>query len=449
MTVVKKELDLDTECRRVSGYKGIWFDLGQKSKFGSKYSGGLGTYTAKHHPLAVYSPEVQKTFFVYGGTTNEDECHLLAMASYYDHQSKTVPKPVVVHDKQGVDDPHDNPSIQIDQKGFLWVYISGRGTQRPGHIYRSGRPYNIQSFEHISEREFTYPQPWWITKKGFLFLFTKYTGVRELYFSKSDPEGTSWSKDCKLAGMGGHYQMSNELNGRIITAFNMHPDGNPDKRTNLYFSQTNDYGNTWTTIDGSVLKLPLTDINCKALVRNYMLEEKLVYLKDIAFDSKGNPVLLYLISDSHLPGPTNHPRTWVIAHWTDDKWVFTDIATSTHNYDMGSLYIESNRTWRIIAPLNTGPQKHGTGGEIVILLSKDEGKTWEQPLSITQESTFNHGYVRRPRNAHDDFYGFWTDGNPDSLSRSQLYFTNKDGNHIKCLPYSMEETVATPLVIND
>ncbi len=41
------------------GYRGIWFTLGQYSDapyakrfwdFGDKYSGGLGTYTAKHVP---------------------------------------------------------------------------------------------------------------------------------------------------------------------------------------------------------------------------------------------------------------------------------------------------------------------------------------------------------------------------------------------------------------
>src|SRR5690606_18124383 len=67
---------------KIDGYRGIWFDLGQKSEFGSKYSGGLGTYTAKHHPLAVYAPEVNKTFFVYGGTPAADQRRLLAMASY-------------------------------------------------------------------------------------------------------------------------------------------------------------------------------------------------------------------------------------------------------------------------------------------------------------------------------------------------------------------------------
>lgn len=226
---------LPDRSRRIAGYRGIWFDLGQQSEFGSKYSGGLGTYTAKHHPLAVHAPEVQKTFFVYGGTTARNERHLLAMASYYDHRSKTVPRPVVVHDKEGVDDPHDNPSLQIDQRGRLWVFVSGRGRKRPGQVYRSRLPHDISSFEDLGQREFTYPQPWWIEDEGFLFLFTKYTRGRELYWSTSDAFGESWGPDQKLAAMGGHYQMSNQQGDRIITAFNRHPGGNVDRRTNLYF----------------------------------------------------------------------------------------------------------------------------------------------------------------------------------------------------------------------
>ena len=61
---------------RAAGYRGIWFTLGQFSEYGDKYSGGLGTYTASHNPLAVYAPAVEKTFFVYGGSP-AGERHLL------------------------------------------------------------------------------------------------------------------------------------------------------------------------------------------------------------------------------------------------------------------------------------------------------------------------------------------------------------------------------------
>lgn len=101
------------------GYRGIWFTIGQaRSAYGAKYSGGLGTYTMKHIPMAVYAPQVDKTFFVYGGTPSEEQKYLLCMAGCYDHKTGMLRRPVVVFDKgvDGVCDPHDDPTIQIDRK---------------------------------------------------------------------------------------------------------------------------------------------------------------------------------------------------------------------------------------------------------------------------------------------------------------------------------------------
>lgn len=431
-------------ARRIDGYRGIWFDLGQRSEYGSKYSGGLGTYTAKHHPLAVYVPAARKTFFVYGGTTERQQRHLLAMISYYDHRTRQVPTPVVVHDKQGVDDPHDNPSLQIDDEGRLWVFVSGRGRGRPGHVYRTRQPHDIASFEHVAENEFTYPQPWWVDEHGFVFLFTKYTKGRELYWRVSDAAGENWTEDRKLAGMGGHYQVSNERDGRVITAFNMHPGGNVDRRTNLYFVQTEDRGKTWRTASGEIVETPITDPASPTLVHDYLAEGRLVYVKDIGFDAQGHPVILYLTSGHHQPGPKSDPRTWTLAHWTGGEWVFREVAQSTHNYDMGSLYIEADGRWRIIAPTEPGPQRHGTGGEVAMWISDDAGRTWTKTGDVTRNSPRNHGYVRRPVNAHRDFYAFWADGNPDAMSESRLYFTDRSGGRVWCLPYDMQEQYASP-----
>ncbi len=429
---------------RIDGYKGIWFDLGQRSQYGPKYSGGLGTYTAKHHPLAVYAPAVNKTFFVYGGTTGPQERHLLAMVSWYDHEKKRVPKPVVVHDKAGVDDPHDNPAINIDEDGHIWIFVSGRGRRRPGFKYKSMQPYSIDGFEQISEEEFTYPQPWWIKNNGFVFLFTRYTNGRELYWAISDRQGTHWTVPRKLAGMGGHYQMSNQQNGQVITAFNYHPGGNVDKRTNLYVLRTVDMGKTWQTVSGETVTTPLTGPVSAALVRDYQGEGRLVYLKDIGFDGNGRPVLLYITSAGHRPGPVGDPRMWTIARWSGAEWVFSEVTRSTHNYDMGSLYIESGGTWRIIAPTEPGPQYHGTGGEMVLWESGDMGKNWTRIRQITKQSVHNHAYARRPVNAHGDFYAFWADGNPDSLSVSRLYFTNHSGKQVWQLPYEIKRAFFQP-----
>ena len=68
----------------------------------------------------------------------------------------------------------------------------------------------------------TYPQPWWMEDKGFLYMFTKYTKGRELYWTTS-PDGKTWAPDQKLAGMGGHYQLTNVWKNKLVSVFNYHP----------------------------------------------------------------------------------------------------------------------------------------------------------------------------------------------------------------------------------
>jgi len=431
-----------------NGYRGIWFTLGQFFDYGDKYSGGLGTYTAKHKPLAVYAPAVEKTFFVYGGTTKKNKHHLLCMIGSYDHKTKRVSKPRIVYDKMGVDDPHDDPSLSIDPQGHLWVFVSGRGRSRPGFKYRSTQAYSTENFELISEEEMTYPQIWWVQDQGFFHFFTKYTGIRELYFEHST-DGEGWSADQKLAGIigkpgekSGHYQVSGVWKNKVATFFTRHPNGNVDRRTNLYYLQSTDFGQNWTTADLSSMEIPVTVVQNDALVKDYENLGKNVYLKDMAFDEAGNPVCLYLTSGGHEPGPDNNPREWTISHWQAGEWRTTVITQSDHNYDMGSLWIDG-KDWMLIAPTQDGPQLHGGGGEIEKWISKDNGKSWSKAQLITTGSRFNHNYIRKVMGGQDDFLYFWAAGNPDKNSKSQLYFGDKTGQ-VWRLPYRMKRDWAKP-----
>jgi hypothetical protein len=418
---------------RADGYRGIWFTLGQKSEYGDKYSGGLGTYTANHTPLAVYAPAVDRTFFVYGGSP-AGERSLLCLIGSYDHKTGRVARPVIVHDNSPFNDPHDNPSLSLDAAGYLWVFVSGRTTIRPGYVYRSAVPYDISRFERVAEQEITYPQPWHVPGRGFFHLHTRYTNGRELYWATS-PDGRTWSEARKLAGMGGHYQTSGERDGKIATFFNYHPGGDVDRRTNLYYAQTTDFGATWTTADGTPLALPLTEPRNPALVVDYAAQGRLLYTCDLNFDAAGNPILLYVLSRDYQAGPAGGAREWTVAHWQGGRWHFATVTTSDHNYDMGSLYVLDDR-WIVIAPTGAGPQPWGTGGEMVLWSSRDEGKTWQRIRSITHDSPLNHSYARRPRHARDPFFAFWADGNPDQLSESRLYFTNSAGDRVWRLPYT-------------
>jgi len=439
------------DVRRVDGYRGIWFTLGQFSEYGDKYSGGLGTYTAKHRPLAIYSPEANKTFFVYGGTTERDERHLLAMIGAYDHATGMVEKPVVVHDKLTVDDPHDNPSLSIDAEGRLWVFVSGRGTLRPGFIYRSRQPYTIDAgFKQTLEGEFTYPQPWYVPGRGFLLLMTRYTAGRELYW-QSSADGLQWTDAEKIVS-GGHYQMSARHGDCVGTAFNAHPNRSVDQRTNLYYLQTCDMGETWQTVDGETITPPLDLLDNPALIADYRASGRLVYLKDMHFEADGRPVLLVITSQDHRPGPMGDPRRWTVARrhgdGDGDGWSFREAMPASHNYDMGSFTIEPDGTWRLVAPTEPGPQRWGAGGEVALWTSSDRGETWQKIRDVTRDSPRNHAYVRRPLAAQPDFDFFWADGDPGGLSVSRMYFADRTGRTVYQLPYEMEEMTAKPIPLD-
>jgi hypothetical protein len=188
-----------TAFPRAEGFRGIWYALGQVTEHGDKYSGGLGTYTANHVPMAHYVAAVDRTYFTWGGTPAADRKHLQILISYFDHTTGLAARPVVVMDKQPVDDPHDNGSLAVDDDGHLWIFASGRGTRRPGAVSRSKHPHRIDDRERLPDPEFTYPQPWWFEGRGIFHTDTRYSAGRELYWHTSS-DGREWNTEKKLAG---------------------------------------------------------------------------------------------------------------------------------------------------------------------------------------------------------------------------------------------------------
>ncbi|MEA3364978.1 MAG: hypothetical protein U9Q79_04995, partial [Candidatus Hydrogenedentes bacterium] len=65
---------------------------------------------------------------------------------------------------------------------------------------------------------------------------------------------------------------------------------------------------------------------------------------------------------------------------------------------------------------------------------------------MTKDSPYNHTYVRRPVNAHPEFYGFWADGHGREPSISRLHFCNKEGDVFR-LPFDMEGETAKPELV--
>ena len=442
--------------KKADGFKGIWY-MNQPSndEYVYKYSGGLGTYPANHRPFAIYRKEVDKTFFCFGGT-DEVNSTLYHNISYYDHKIGKLAQPTILLDK-GTTDAHDNPVISIDDKGYIWIFSTSHGVSRPSYIHKSKKPFDINEFETIHPTEivngkeqaftnFSYFQVYFIKGKGFIALFTKYDGwsSRIIGFNTSK-DGIHWNEWTVLAHIGvGHYQISTELNGNVCVAFDYHPEGKGlNYRTNLYYLATSDFGKTWKNGSGAEIKLPLTKINNDALVEDFTSQGLNCYLLDIALNQKGEPAILVVSSKGYQPGPENNPRRWHLFQYKNG-WNDHVVTTSDNNYDMGSIYIESPREIKIIAPTIDGPQRYNPGGEIAMWASKDGGKSWTMGKQLTKNSQKNHNFVRRPLNANPGFYGIWANGDGRKPSVSNLFFCNKEGN-VFSLPWQSAEPLILPI----
>jgi len=447
------------ELPTADGFHGIWYyNQSIGAPYYYKYSGGFATYPQQLRPQAYYSAEADKTFFVYGGT-NPSNSTLYHMISYYDHATGQVARPRILLDK-GTTDAHDNPTIMLDDEGYVFIFSPAHGTTRPAYIHRSREPYSISQFDQVlalpPSNNFSYAQPAYVEGRGFLFLHTFYSSIGRTLCFNTSADGVHWDYDWatrpKLTELpGGQYQVS-EVHGQTVgMAFNYLPGNVANARTNLYYMQTTDFGRTWTTADGTTLTTPVTTVDNLALVHDYKSEGKLVYLKEVDYDAKGQPVIMYLTSSGWEPGPENGPRTWHFAHFDEGQWEIKPLRTSEgvdfttdHNYDFGPLTIEADGTWRIIAPTDPGPQAWSTGGEMEMWVSHDEGDTWQRIRQLTHGSQFDHTYARQPVGADEGFYALWADGNPLAKSTSRLYFTDRLGTGVWRLPESMEGDFATP-----
>ena len=434
----------EQESPRDTGYRGVWYaNQPSGDEYRYKYSGGFGTYPHQTLPCALHAAQVGKTYFCYSGW-NVDGSSLLHLIGEFDHATGRVSRPTIVLDKQTTD-AHDNPTLMIDDAGFLWVFSASHGTGRPSFIHRSREPWSISAFERIAETNFSYPHPWWLPGRGFLFLQTRYGKGRGL-FQQTSADGRTWSARQPLVHIEqGDYQITWRHGDLLGTVFDFHPTPvGLNARANIYYAQTRDGGASWETIAGEQLKLPLHESDNPALVYNSRREGLLVYLKDLNYDRQGRPVVLFLVARGFESGPRHGLRTWFTLHWTGTEWRQREVTTSDHNYDHGFLAIDTDGQWRMLAPTHPGPQPWTTGGELVLWTSDNEGETWHKARQVTHDSRFNHTYARRPVAAHPEFWGLWADGNPLEPSESALYFCNQTGESVWRLPRTMTADGMTP-----
>jgi len=434
-------LVVGAENETTDGYRGIWYSIGE-GRDGPKYSGGLGTYPANMVPMAAYDAAVETTFFVYGGTTASSPKDLQIMIGSYHHPSGLVSRPTIIRDSGGFEDAHANPSIVLAPDGHILVASATRHSF-PGRIYRSRHPRDPRSFDIVHQGDvIAYPQVWHHAHTGFTMLHTRYVSGQRFLYSRNSRDGRSWTESVPFATFDGHYQNSASFpDGSIGTVFNYHPRGS-DSRTDIFFLRTADGGRSWKTVEGQAIAVPLMSPDNPARILD-VDEESLIYLMDLAFDDRGRPLVLYLLSRSSRPG-SPHRRAWHVRHWTGICWTDLEVTAVDHNYDVACLLVDG-KTWMVVGPSGPGPQPGMTGGEVVAWQSRDQGRTWRRQ-ELTRNSVRNHTYVRRAIPRADGFVAFWADGDAASPGESNLYFLNAQGV-VHRLPRMMTSDTARPQVV--
>ena len=380
--------------------------------------------------------------------------------------------------------------MSIDDEGHVWIFSTSHGTGRPSFVHKSVRPYDITEFERVEPTKlvggasvpmtnFSYLQIRNVPKRGFFAFFTTYdrklisdvdpqTKVQRILAFMTSPDGIEWSAWKPLAAMEiGHYQNAcvhvvpdesaddGKPRVKLGTAFNYHPAVAKGERgvglnwrTNIYYMESTDLGETWHTVEGTPLELPLLNSESPALVRNYENENLNVYITDLTYDAKGRPIVAYVTSKGFESGPEMGPRYFCVARWTGDEWRYSTVCEVDNNYEYAMIYPEEadSGVLRLVGSFEDGPQAFNTGGEISQWVSRDDGETWQKEFQLTEKSDVNQCFPRRTIDASPDFYAFWAEGNGREKSISTLRFSTKDGR-VYALPREMREDRESPTLI--
>ncbi|MBN2293628.1 MAG: BNR-4 repeat-containing protein, partial [Pirellulales bacterium] len=440
----KKTTDKDETSKSTTASQGVWYSPGVAEGYGSRrpdksycgvkyscvypgkptvYSGPMATYCAWHRPMAVHAPGENKTFFVFGNSRNSPAI------SFYDHAGKTFARPVVLGTNPN-GDAHRNPTLLIDEKGYLYVFYGAHG--HPSHVVRSAAPYDISKWEKMAEIEDrnTYPQPWQL-KQGELFV--SYRGnPQDWYYRKSTDGAVSWQPPVKLIEHKGNsiYAVTVAESGtyprKIHIAWERMGGGTPEeirtkalwaRRYNVYYACSDNGGSTWRRSDGSKYQLPITETAAEKI---HDSGERGVWLKDIQLGPCGKPYMLFIDADVHT-----YESKWKVARSEENRWRISDVTTGDHMYDGGALLILGSDDIRVYAP-TTAVQDHEDGGEIEEWRSVDGGDSWTNSRHITSGSKLSHNHVKTVFNQRQgDFRMMWNYGDsvyPPSTKDVYLYY---------------------------
>ena len=443
--------DADSSTLPPPETRGVWYHCGWDNLLpghGAVYSGPMATYCAWHRPMAIYRADANRTYFVYGSAGNRPTI------SFFDHTAGEWAWPVAIGENPD-GDAHRNPTLLIDEEGYLYMFWGAHGHE--SLVHRSARPHDISEWEERAHLEpgggASYPQPW-ILREGEIFVsYRKAPGWRARISSDG---AKSWSEPIDIAAFGvdpesrgaTEFAIYGSTVGdegpvprKVHFAWSRLGGGSPEeieskhlwgRRYNLYYTYSDDGGHTWRRSDGGVYDHPVEEAEAELL---HDSGTRGVWIKDIQVDPAGNPMILFLEGEVE----TYH-SIWKVARVTPIGWQIVDVTESDHMYDAGALMIFGEGDIRIWGP--TAPsQPHEDGGEIEEWSSSDGGATWERTRRLTEGSRYSHNHVKPVMGHRDgpgDVRAIWSYGDsrmPPETEDVRLYYIGDGMEQGRQIPF--------------
>ncbi len=430
--------------------RGVWYHCGSANLLpdqGAVYCGPMATYCAWHRPMAIYRADANRSYFVFGSAGNRPTI------SYYDHSAGTWAYPVVIGENPD-GDAHRNPTLLIDEEGYLYMFWGAHGHE--SFVHRSVRPHDISEWEGraaLEETGATYPQPWML-REGELFVsYRKAPGWRCRF---STDGALTWSDPVDIAafGVADNARGASEfaIYGSTVAEEGPHPrklhfafsrlgGGTPEevatkhlwgRRYNLYYTRSDDGGRTWRRSDGTQYDLPTGEEQAEKL---YDSGTRGVWIKDIQLDLDGNPMILFLEGEVE----TFH-AWWKVARQTPDGWEIADVTESDHMYDAGALMVFARDDIRMWGASGDN-QPHEDGGEIEEFTSTGGGATWSLTRRLTEGSQYSHNHVKPimgHRDGPGDVRAIWSYGDsrkPPETDDVRLYYIGDGMDRGREIPF--------------
>jgi len=300
----------------------------------------------------------------------------------YDHTTKQILSKKIFNNFDA--DDHNNPSILIDNKGYITVFFSTHGKKDPIHSFKSKFPedilnWNAEKLLDLNDKDkypdftnsYTYYSPIQLSdENNKLFLFWRGMDAKPTLATSTD-NGNTWSKGKIFIMPNRIYKMRRPYVKVYSSGKNkihiIFTDGHPrdEKQNNVYYMY---YQNgAFYKANGQMIKNVTEDAvtpNEADIVYDALQTNQKAWVWDVAEDKQGNPVIAY----AKFPNDSTHIYSY--ATWNGNMWNNMDLINS------GGWFPKTKKNF-------TEPEPNYSGG-----LSIDKETPNVLYLSVKRDSVF-------------------------------------------------------------